>query len=197
VLLRPTLPTQYLQLCTAVVAMAAASACAAGAGVEPSIKWPNDLIVGGLKLAGILAELDVAGPEGPALVVGLGLNVSWPAPDDETAEPGVPAELVDRSTSLWRATGTRPDRHELLALLLRDLEPRVVDLGDAEGRLRQSTEYRRRCSTLGHRVRVDLDSESVTGDAVDVTPEGHLVVDLGACLRTVTAGDVVHLRAQD
>jgi len=81
--------------------------------------------------------------------------------------------------------------------VLGNLEPRVADLGTAEGRLRQAGEYRRRCSTLGQRVRVALDGETAVGDAVDVTPEGHLVVDVGACLRTITAGDVVHLRAGD
>jgi BirA family biotin operon repressor/biotin-[acetyl-CoA-carboxylase] ligase len=196
ILLRPDVPAASLQLCTAAVAMAAVSACAVGTGLEPSLKWPNDLIVGARKLAGVLAEFDGSGTGPPALVVGIGLNVAWPAPAGEAGEPEVPAELRDAATSLWRETGIRHDPRALLDLLLRDLEPRVADLATTEGRRRQSREYRRRCATLGQRVRVDLDGESVTGDTVDVTPEGHLVIDLGTCFRTVTAGDVVHLRAQ-
>jgi len=195
VLLRPDVPPEYLHLCSAVVAVAAASACTAGTGLEPSLKWPNDLVVGTRKLAGVLAELDMV-PAGPAaLVVGIGLNVAWPGPPGEAGAPEVPAELRETATSVWRETGTRHDPRALLDLLLGDLEPRLADLAASDGRLRQSSEYRRRCSTLGQRVRVELHGESVTGDAVDVTPEGHLVIDVGACLRTVTAGDVVHLRA--
>jgi BirA family biotin operon repressor/biotin-[acetyl-CoA-carboxylase] ligase len=197
VLLRPTLPSQYLHLYTAAVAMAAASACVVATGLEPALKWPNDLVVGRRKLAGVLAEFDGGQARPPALVVGVGLNVAWPAPDAAGGEPEVPADLRDVATSLWRETGIRPEPKAVLDTVLRDLEPRVVDLATTEGRLRQAAEYRRRCSTLGQRVRMDLEAGSVTGDVVDVTPEGHLVLDVGPCLRTVTAGDVVHLRAEE
>jgi BirA family biotin operon repressor/biotin-[acetyl-CoA-carboxylase] ligase len=55
-------------------------------------------------------------------------------------------------------------------------------------------EYRRACVTVGREVRVELADESFTGTAADVTDEGHLLVDVGMCLRTVIAADVVHLR---
>jgi BirA family biotin operon repressor/biotin-[acetyl-CoA-carboxylase] ligase len=190
ILLRPAVPVEQLHLCTAVVALAAASACARGGGLEPSLKWPNDLVVGQRKLAGILAESTPG-----AVVVGIGVNVGWPAPAGQPGEPEVPPDLEAVATSLWRETGRRVDPGALLGLLLEDLEPRVADLASAEGRRRQGAEYRRRCATLGQRVRVELDGETVTGHAADITPEGHLIVDVGACLRTVTAGDVVHLRA--
>jgi BirA family biotin operon repressor/biotin-[acetyl-CoA-carboxylase] ligase len=57
-----------------------------------------------------------------------------------------------------------------------------------------ASEFRRRCATLGRAVRVELADESFTGTASDVSDEGHLLVDVGMCLRTVAAGDVVHLR---
>ena len=58
----------------------------------------------------------------------------------------------------------------------------------------QAAEYRRRCTSIGQRVRVELAEETVTGTVADLTDEGHLLLDVGACLRTVTAGDVVHVR---
>jgi BirA family transcriptional regulator, biotin operon repressor / biotin---[acetyl-CoA-carboxylase] ligase len=223
ILLRPEVPADQLHLCSAVVALAAIDACSATAGLEPAVKWPNDLVVGERKLAGVLAEVDAStpraagpspsptgpspsptgpspsptGPSTRAVVVGIGVNAGWPAPAGEPGEPGVPAELEDIATSLWRETGRRVAPADLLQHLLQGLEPRVADLGSAEGRLRQAGAYRRRCSTLGRRVRVDLDGETVVGDAADVTHEGHLLVDVGACLRTISAGDVVHLRADD
>ncbi|HMK63091.1 MAG TPA: biotin--[acetyl-CoA-carboxylase] ligase, partial [Acidimicrobiales bacterium] len=86
VLLVPDLPADQLYLCTAAAALAAADACRELAGLQPSLKWPNDLVVGKRKLAGILAE-SVPLPDGGrrVVVVGLGLNVEWPPPDAGSA----------------------------------------------------------------------------------------------------------------
>jgi BirA family biotin operon repressor/biotin-[acetyl-CoA-carboxylase] ligase len=229
VLLRPVLETEELHLCTVAVALAAAAACERGAGVVAELKWPNDLMVRGRKLGGILAEALPADPgpgtgpgPGPtaanrdtaAVVVGLGLNVRWPAPDgagetaraeelDEDLDDGSPparAEPDFVATSLWQeaatagAGGTALEPLALLDLLLEDLEGRLVDLAEQDGRMRLANEYRRRCDTVGKSVRVSLPGEVFTGTATDVTLEGHLIVDVGVCLRTVAAGDVVHLR---
>ena len=225
VLLRPELETEELHLCTVAVALAAAAACERGAGVEAELKWPNDLMVRGRKLGGILAEAIPADPgpdpgPGPgsglrsapanqntaAVVVGLGLNVRWPAPDGAReialgeASPSDRAEPDFVATSLWQETaaagraGTVLEPLALLDLVLEDLEGRLVDLAERDGRMRLASEYRRRCDTVGKNVRVSLPGEVFTGTATDVTLEGHLIVDVGVCLRTVAAGDVVHLR---
>jgi len=223
VLLRPGLVPGELHLCTVAVALAAADACAAVAGLEPELKWPNDLMVGERKLAGILAEIVPAGVvaeprpgagadigadagtgrSGTAVVVGLGLNVQWPpsehAPpsDDALPDDALPGDdLLDVATSLGRETGSTLDATVVLDAVLAGLEPRLVDLGSVEGRRRLAGDYRRRCATLGRTVRVTGHDESFTGVATDITVAGHLMVDVGTCLRTVTAGDVVHLRAQ-
>ncbi|HEY5026661.1 MAG TPA: biotin--[acetyl-CoA-carboxylase] ligase, partial [Acidimicrobiales bacterium] len=220
VLLRPALCTEELHLCTVAVALAAAAACERGAGVVPGLKWPNDLMVGGRKLGGILAEALPTGTgpgrTNPAVVVGLGLNVGWSPPDgtpglehggaatsgaEDPATSG-PAPLLLVATSLCRETGSQPapapapalEPVALLGLVLEELEARLVDLADREGRRRLASEYRRRCDTVGKTVRVSLAGERFTGTATDITVEGHLIVDVGSCLRTVSAGDVVHLR---
>ncbi len=205
VLLRPTLPVEQLHLCTMSMALAACSACrrATGGRVEPMLKWPNDVIVGERKLAGILAETvpdtraprepaPVAAPGDRAVIVGLGVNVDWPPPDTDVAA-AVPEDLGN-ATSLWRESGTRVPLAALLDVVLAELGDRLDDLADADGRRRLASEYRRRCATLGRHVTVSLADETVTGTAADVTVEGHLLLETGACIRTVTAGDVVHLR---
>jgi BirA family biotin operon repressor/biotin-[acetyl-CoA-carboxylase] ligase len=78
--------------------------------------------------------------------------------------------------------------------MLEELEGRLVDLADGDGRRRLTSEYRRRSVTVGKAVRVSLPDEVFTGTATDITAEGHLIVDVGTCFRTVAAGDVVHLR---
>ncbi|MEY2402245.1 MAG: BirA family transcriptional regulator [Ilumatobacteraceae bacterium] len=147
------------------VALAGVAACAAIAGVSPELKWPNDLLLDGRKLAGVLAQ---AGGDGPAyVVVGIGLNVGW-APDGA-------ARL-----------GEGYDPGEVLALML-----------DAYDRLPADTTemYRSALATIGQHVRVELAGSAVSGRALDVLPDGRLVVldDCGITHRFDT-GDVVHLR---
>ncbi|HET6952014.1 MAG TPA: biotin--[acetyl-CoA-carboxylase] ligase [Acidimicrobiales bacterium] len=206
VLLRPPAPVAGAVTMAAGVAMAAAVASVAG--VTPGVKWPNDLVVatagGDRKLAGILAEADwpagsaiSAGYRAPAsyeravVVVGLGINVAWP--DDVAGDPAF-AALADTATALsW--LGAAVDRVDLLVAFLRNLSARYDALA-AGGPAALMAEWRARSATLGRRVRVDLGGGEVEGTAVDITAEGHLVVETGAGeRRTVAVGDVVHLRA--
>ena len=82
VLLRPDCAAEDVHLCAGAVALAGADACREVAGVEPVLKWPNDLLVGGAKLAGVLAEAEFEGTDLRAVVVGIGLNVAWPGPPE-------------------------------------------------------------------------------------------------------------------
>lgn len=202
VLLRPELPPSELHLCTAAVAFAAADACATAAGVAPGLKWPNDLVVGDRKLAGVLAEVAFApptsagahagAPEGtaaPAVVVGIGLNVDWPGPPEVGG------------TCLRDEAGRPVDREGVLAALLEALGGRAAALDRSDGRRALAEELRRRCVTLGRRVRVELPGtgagappEVLVGEAVALTDAGHLVVAAGGTRREVAAADVVHLR---
>lgn len=187
VLLRPELPLERLHLLTAIVALAGADACRSETGVEVGLKWPNDLVVGSRKLGGILAETQLEGSRARAVVVGLGLNVNWGRQLDGT-------ELEGEAVALDHLTGRQVDRGQLLVALLTGLEDRYRALAERSGQLAQAAEYRRRCTSIGRVVRVELGDETFTGTASDVTDEGHLLVDVGMCLRTVTVGDVVHVR---
>jgi BirA family biotin operon repressor/biotin-[acetyl-CoA-carboxylase] ligase len=168
VLLRPALEPDDWHRCTTALAVAAADACASG-GVPARIKWPNDLVIGGEKLAGILAE---AVPEERAVVVGLGLNVGWPLAGEY---PG--------ATSL-AARGASVRRDELLAAVLQRIDEQAADLHER---------YVARSATVGRDVRVTLpDGSVVAGRASAVDRAGRLVVETAAGPRTFTVGDVVH-----
>ena len=203
ILLRP--PATVVATATMAVAVAAAEAIEAIAGARPGLKWPNDLVWPGdgsapdRKLAGILAEAewppgaDVAsGPRQPGpgeravVVVGIGINVSWP--DD------LPEHLAETAIALNHVTDAVVDREDLLAAMLQRLDhhDRQVRADGPEALL---AEWRARSATLGRRVRVDLGADDIVGTAVDVTAAGHLVVDADEGGRKVVAvGDVVHLR---
>jgi BirA family biotin operon repressor/biotin-[acetyl-CoA-carboxylase] ligase len=213
-LFRPPFGASDLHLLPTVVAVAARRSCGTAAGVEPALKWPNDLICGDRKLAGVLAE--VVPGDTPAVVVGVGINVSWPSPPGgspvglpDGGEEGGEAELaalLDSATSLAiEQPGWAPDREAVIQALVSAVNELYGDLvGGARGTstllsrrasTRLMSEYRAACTTVGAQVRVDLVDESFEGTALDITDQGALLVSTRACIRTVEAGDVVHLRA--
>jgi BirA family biotin operon repressor/biotin-[acetyl-CoA-carboxylase] ligase len=148
------------------------------AGLEPSLKWPNDVEIDGRKLAGILVER-VETADGPAAVIGIGLNVAM------TIEQ-LP---VPTATSL-SLEGSVATRDELLDAVLAGLATHYVLLRADPAALRES--YLAVCGTVGSTVRVDLpDEATLTGAATDVDEHGRLVVDG----RPITAGDIVHVRS--
>jgi BirA family transcriptional regulator, biotin operon repressor / biotin---[acetyl-CoA-carboxylase] ligase len=151
------------------VAVAAARTAERLAGVRPDLKWPNDLLVAGRKLAGILSQAGVTDGRVDHVVVGMGLNLGW-APEGAARLAGV---ARDDFLDGW------------LAQLAAGFEaPEGI-----------GPEYRRRLVTLGQRVRVELPAGTIEGEAVDLTPEGALVVATTAGeVHTVSAGDVHHLR---
>lgn len=190
ILLRPDLPARRLHLLGAVAALSAADACGAVAGVEARLKWPNDLVVAGRKLGGVLVETELSKGRVRAAVVGIGLNVWWPQ--------GLASELADEATTLGQLTGKEVPRPALLVTLLEGLEARYAELERPCGPEAQLDDYRGRCDTLGRLVRVELSGgsppRSFTGIAVDVDAEGHLVVEDRGRPVAVAAADVVHVR---
>ena len=190
VLLRPRdVPPARRGWLSLLAGVAAASSVRTVAGVDATLKWPNDVLAGGAKLGGILAEA-----VGDAVVVGIGLNVS--TGPDELPPPG-PGALA--ATSLALCGSARLDREALLADLLAGFERRYRAWGQNFGAAERSglhAEYTRLSATLGGRVRVERPGgQQVTGLATGVDPDGRLLVrpDSGAEL-AVAAGDIVHLR---
>ena len=192
VLLRPAgVASNRLGWLPLVAGVALADAVRAVAEVDAVLKWPNDLLVGPRrrKCAGILAEV-VGGDAGPAVVVGIGLNVT-------VTEEELPSDAG--ATSLAIEDAACIDRDTLLRAVLRELS--TVERrwrahgGDPQASgLREA--YRSRSGTLGQRVRIELPGgAALAGEAVDVDADGRLVVraDDGT-EHAVSAGDVVHVR---
>jgi BirA family biotin operon repressor/biotin-[acetyl-CoA-carboxylase] ligase len=184
VLLRPACAAEHLHLCTGAVALAAADACREVAGVEAVLKWPNDLLVAGRKLAGVLAEAEFAGRRLAAVVVGIGLNVGWPGPEDALGT------CLDRLPGVVEPV----DRRSLLDRLLANLGRWRRSLDDPAGRRALHDEVRARCVTIGQEVLVVLASDELHGVATAIDDAGHLVVETSDGPRHVSTGDVVHLR---
>ena len=178
VLLRPEVPPAQTPLFTLAAAVATVRA-AREAGVDAVIKWPNDVLVAGSerKLAGVLTEMGGEADRVDWLVVGVGVNANV----DRDAIPG------ERATSLRAEVGD-VDRRAFTQRLLEAFHDRQTD---PDGVL---PAWRDHAVTLGQRVRVETPGDEVTGEAVDVTFPGSLVVETPDGRVEVTAGDCEHLR---
>lgn len=150
------------------------------------LKWPNDVLINGFKVSGILTELLA---DQQAVVIGSGLNLTLDEHDLPTLT----------STSLMLAAGAQPDADRVLAHYLTGLRARIETLvqhagnADAAGLLAEVTEL---CGTLGAAVRVDLPAEQeLTGVAESIDTSGRLLVRAHSGeLHAIAAGDVTHLR---
>ena len=162
--------------------LAAAAAVRRVTGLEVDLKWPNDVLVDGQKLGGILLErVDHSGSA--AAVVGVGINCT------QSAE-----ELpVPEATSLQIVTGAPVDRSAVLAALVEELAARYDEWREGAD-LRSA--YLELCATPGQHVRVSVPGGEVVGRAVDVDEAGRLVVRTEAGEERLGAGDVVHVRRE-
>lgn len=185
-LLRPDFGVERWPLIALMSALAAADALEEACGLRADIKWPNDLLAGGRKLCGILAET-VETPPGRACVVGVGINLS---------EAAFPPDLAEAATSVERETGEAPDPGRLLESLVAALARRYVGLRAEGGAARLVGEWESRSSfARGRRVRVSLAGEEFEGTTRGLEPDGALRVETEAgVVRAVRAGDVVGLR---
>jgi BirA family biotin operon repressor/biotin-[acetyl-CoA-carboxylase] ligase len=190
VLLRPaSVPPAARGWLPLLTGVAVAAAVRSAAGVAAVLKWPNDVLVGDRKLAGILAEQS---PAGDAVVVGVGLNVATPRDALPVSPNGLPA------TSLL-VEGAEVAREALLAEILRSLERWYLAFRADPDPARSGllAEYTAACATLGRTVRVELPAgRVVSGVAEGIDRGGRLLVrppgEFSAM--AVSAGDIVHLR---
>jgi BirA family biotin operon repressor/biotin-[acetyl-CoA-carboxylase] ligase len=178
VLFRPTL--EALPFISIIGGVAAARAVRKVTGLEPQIKWPNDLLIQGRKVAGILAESAIAGDSVWYAVLGVGMNVSL--------NTGQTEEIASFATSVNAAAGKVVPREDLLRQFLMDLDALYLALGQDQSPIE---EWQGLLSTTGQRLEATWGNESFIGVAEGTDPMGNLLLrqDDGSLL-TLTAGDV-------
>jgi len=190
-ILRPELAPAQVQRLTMIAGLSCAEAVEEETGLRPDLKWPNDLLLSGRKMTGILTELQVSGNKLDFVVVGVGLNVNvdfWHQPDQD---------LQSSATGLSQALGHEVDRLSLLNRFMVFMEGRYETLRSGHS---PHEEWSQRLATLGKTVRVnshlDADgpfegSQSLLGEAGGVDADGGLLLltDEGR-IETVRAGDV-------
>ncbi|MBI4840574.1 MAG: biotin--[acetyl-CoA-carboxylase] ligase [candidate division NC10 bacterium] len=183
VLLRPEQPPALVPLLTLVAGLAVAEAIREVAGLEPLLKWPNDVLVHGRKVAGILTEMASLDARVSYLAVGMGVNVNHGAPD-------LPEDLLPVATSLRLVSGRTIPRCDLAVALYNSMDRwyQVFRQGQTGTILAHG---RQRSATLGESVDVLAGEERWRGRAVDLDADGALLVqEEGGAVRRVQAGDV-------
>jgi BirA family biotin operon repressor/biotin-[acetyl-CoA-carboxylase] ligase len=177
-LFRPTI--EALPFISIIGGIAAARAVRKVTGLDPKIKWPNDLLIGGRKAAGILAESAIVGDSVWYAVLGVGMNVSL---NTEEAE-----ELSSFATSVNAAAGQEVPREDLLRQFLMDLDALYLDLGQGKSPIE---EWQGLLSNTGQRLEATWGNDTFIGVAEGIDELGNLLLrqDDGSLL-TLTAGDV-------
>ncbi len=174
-LIRPPVPPTDVPIYTLGVAVAIVDALAE-LDVAATIKWPNDVLVEGQKLAGVLTEMEGEADRVSWVILGVGINANIPVtalPENATS-----LQALVGSVSRRRVTQQFLDRFDTLRS-----QPETI-----------LAAWRDRATTLGQRVRVVTQRETIVGTAVDVEHPGTLLVETDTGVREITAGDCEHLR---
>ena len=185
-LLRPRLAPVQAPLLTMMAGLSARTAITDATGAAVDVKWPNDLLVGGKKIGGILTEMHAEPSQVRFVIVGIGINVN---------QDKFPAEIAGAATSLRVETGKVQSRPDILIRLLWEFANdynRFLQEGAASivKRFEEVSSYAR-----GKRVQVTNGGAAFTGVTAGLAPEGLLRVQRdGGELVTVVAGDVTELR---
>jgi BirA family transcriptional regulator, biotin operon repressor / biotin---[acetyl-CoA-carboxylase] ligase len=182
-LLRPRMPPALVSLITLLAAVSIVEAIYAFVGLRPRIKWPNDIMLQGKKLGGILTELNAEMDKVKYIVIGIGLNVN----NDKKS-------LIAGGTSLREHLKEDVRRVALLQEVLCRIEENYLRF-EKKGGSFLIEKWREHNMTLGKRVKVYCHKEHIEGEAVDIDVDGGLLVrkDSGITSK-IMSGDVVHCR---
>ena len=181
VVLRPALA--HLRPLPIVAALAMARGLEQVAGLSPTLKWPNDVLVGGRKVCGILVESDLTAEAVNHVLLGIGVNVNA----DMSAYP----EIAAIATSAAAEAGRQVSREALAAAVLNELEELYLAVQAGQ---QVQDEWRTRLETLGRQVRVTSGETVEEGLAEDVDGDGSLILRRPDGSRVVIAAGDVTLR---
>lgn len=184
VILRPGLPAVHAPQITLMSAVALAETVQSFIGFPPDIKWPNDIMVRGKKLGGILTESSCEGDRIRFMVLGIGVNLNFP-------RELMPETIRDSATSIMMVIRRPVDRTAFTRRLIQGLDRCYGDLED-RGFSSMARRWESFFRLRGKRVRVDMMDQKISGKALGIDSDGALILedDQGA-VRKIVAGDVI------
>ncbi|MDP4120648.1 MAG: biotin--[acetyl-CoA-carboxylase] ligase [Bacillota bacterium] len=179
VLLRPYVPPSDIAAVTQLSGLAVCKAINGFADVNAKIKWPNDILINGKKVCGILTETSSQADMVDFIVIGIGINVNNEFFGDD---------LSEKATSLFLSTGQKQNRAKLAATILNKLEQMLANgflLNDDS-----LLEYKSLCSTINQNVLAVCGNETISGKAVDINSRGELILLQGKEMRCISCGEI-------
>ena len=183
ILLRPDLRPQEATQLTVASATALRRAIAAETGLQPEIKWPNDILIGGKKVAGILTELSAEVDRVKHIILGIGVDVNLDAGE-------LPAELRKNATSLKIESGEVISRAEMAVAILRELDLDYARIGGGKFPA-VADEWESGCATIGKNVTIHIGDRKIRGCAESLDDDGALLVRTEhGHLERIIGGDV-------
>ncbi len=183
-ILRPLLPLEDVAKITLAAGEAVAEALQAWCREQVMLKWPNDIVIGGRKCAGILAESDISNVESPLVVLGIGLNLQRP-------QVGYPSEIAKRAGALADYSDDNLEPSKILAELVVSIDRVMAEL-EQQGWPAIRKRWQQRDITLQRRLTwVTAGGEIITGISMGIDEQGLLFIkdDVGV-LHEVLSGDV-------
>ncbi len=184
IVLRPKLPPAHAAQITLMAAVALADTVAHFVPDAPAIKWPNDILVRGKKLAGILTESSITAEKVNYVILGIGVNVNFP-------HALMPDAIRRRATSLVECAGKTVSREVFLRRLIQDLD-RCYGILEEAGFGAIAPRWEAHFNFRGQRVRVEMGNETLAGVAKGIDRDGALIVEGdGGRYHRVLAGDVI------
>lgn len=184
VILRPKLPPHQASQITLMSAVALADTVQSFIPAAPEIKWPNDIKVGGRKLAGVLTESSCDADRVHFVILGIGVNVNFPL-------ELMPESIRQSATSLMVLARKPVDRAEFVRQLIQNLDQCYWEL-EERGFSLMASRWENFFLLRGKRVRVEMPDQSVSGTAMGIDGEGALILQSeGGGLKRIVAGDVI------
>lgn len=172
VVLKPSIPPESIQLITLAASVAVVDAVFEATGIETGIKWPNDIILDGKKVCGILAEMSSEMDRINYLVIGIGINVNHDKADfpDNISATAISLKEYKKSSSAGGALA----RGEIIKKVLFELEKQYLNI--EAGKIEEVIdEWKKRSVTLGKKVKVNINNIELTGMAAGITEDGKLL----------------------
>ena len=180
-MLKPDILPNNASMLTLVAALAVAAAIRKCTGRPAGIKWPNDIVMNGKKVCGILTEMSAQIDYVNHVVVGIGINVH---------NESFPEDIAQIATSLYLETGARYQRAELIEEIWEQFERYYAVFLQTQDLSGLVKEYEAHLVNMHQSVRVIDPKESFEGRAMGITPRGELMVDTWESRRLVSAGEV-------
>jgi len=178
IILRPRIGPAHAQIINLMAAVSVARAIRSLFNLEAKLKWPNDVLIRGKKVCGILAEMEAEMDVIKFVNLGIGINANNPI-----------SLYEEGATSIKEELGRDISRKELLMCVLNEIEKRRSLLGKEI-----ISEWKALSSTINKKVRIIMQDEVVEGEAIDVDTDGALILRTDKGIRRIIAGDCIHLK---